>query len=82
MVLLRKELAGSTSHGHEWSEDGAVLDVPQDHANELLGIQDGGFSEVVEEDQSSVDEAPAPRRRGRGKSDEDEPAGDQSEVTE
>jgi hypothetical protein len=46
VVKLRKERAGSTSLGHHWAKDGAVVEVPQEHANILLGIPDAGFSEV------------------------------------
>jgi hypothetical protein len=44
-VHLRKELAGNTSNGYKWAEDGAVVEVADEHAAELLAI--GGF-EVVE----------------------------------
>lgn len=67
MVMLRKRQAGASSHGHEWAEDGAVVEVPDDHAVELLGIPDGGFTAVTRgvadgaefsEDTATVDEAP------------------------
>lgn len=44
MVLIRKSKAGADSFGNEWSEDGAVVDVDQDEARQLLAIADGGFS--------------------------------------
>lgn len=47
-MLLRKEIAGSDNFGHEWSEDGAVVDVPEHEARQLLTIKDAGFSEVAE----------------------------------
>lgn len=47
-MLLRKEQAGSDSFGHVWETDGAVVDVPEEQARQLLRIQDAGFSEVAE----------------------------------
>lgn len=64
MVLVRKRRAGSSSHGHQWPDDGAVVDVPEVDARELVAIPDGGF-DVVEPD-PTPDEDVAPRlRRGR-----------------
>ena len=47
-MLLRKEQAGSDSFGHVWETDGAVVEVPEEQARQLLRIQDAGFSEVAE----------------------------------
>ncbi|WP_367134431.1 MULTISPECIES: hypothetical protein [Streptomyces] len=48
MPLIRKEHAGSDSHGHLWAEDGAVVEVDDpDQVAALLAIDDGGFSEVT-----------------------------------
>lgn len=47
-MLLRKEQAGSDSFGHVWETDGAVVEVPEEQAHQLLRIQDAGFSEVCE----------------------------------
>ena len=44
MPYIRKDTAGSTSQGHVWPEDGAVIEIPHDDAEELLVIPDGGFS--------------------------------------
>jgi hypothetical protein len=46
MPYVRKDTAGSTSLGHTWPEDGAVVEMPHDEAEELLAIPDGGFSLV------------------------------------
>jgi hypothetical protein len=46
MVWLRKEKAGSASGGLVWPADGAVIDVPEDRAAELLAIPDGGITEA------------------------------------
>lgn len=46
-MFLRKKTAGSTSLGHTWEEDGAVVEVPDEHGHLLLRILDGGF-EVVD----------------------------------
>ncbi|ELP67643.1 hypothetical protein STRTUCAR8_08552 [Streptomyces turgidiscabies Car8] len=47
MPLIRKEHAGNDSFGNSWPEDGAVVEVAPDHAQALLAIGDGGFSEVA-----------------------------------
>lgn len=44
MPYVRKNTAGSSSHGYEWPADGAVVEMPHEHAEELLVITDGGFS--------------------------------------
>jgi hypothetical protein len=44
MPYVRKNTAGSSSHGYVWPEDGAVVEMPHEHAEELLVITDGGFS--------------------------------------
>lgn len=43
-VPIRKAQAGSDSLGHTWSEDGAVVLVSPEDAQDLLAIKDGGFS--------------------------------------
>jgi hypothetical protein len=43
-VFLRKESTGASSHGYEWTTPGAVVEVTDEHAAELLAIQDAGFS--------------------------------------
>jgi hypothetical protein len=60
-VPLRKRLAGSDSYGHEWAEDGAVVNVSYDVAMELLAIPDAGFSVAdTPEDLAAADEAKDP----------------------
>lgn len=77
MVHIRKARAGNDSFGNEWSEDGAVVDVPVEQAAALMAIPDGGFSEApapktlkqddsgdsVGDDNTEVDEAPKPPAR-------------------
>jgi hypothetical protein len=53
---LRKEKAGASSHGYEWPQDGAVVEVEDHHGLELLRIADAGFS---------VADAPEPKRAAR-----------------
>lgn len=73
MPFIKKDQAGSDSHGHTWPEDGAVVEVAPEHAQALLAIPDGGFSEVAPptREMSEVapdpepDASPAPRRGGR-----------------
>lgn len=83
--LIRKHMAGSCP-GHTWESDGAVLEVDDALAAELLAIPGGGFSEVAATSQpAAVDgppaapdmiEAPTAPRRGRPRKATD------SEVTE
>lgn len=42
-MYLRKERAGSAP-GHEWPHDGAVIEVRDDLAEQLIRIPGGGFS--------------------------------------
>jgi hypothetical protein len=60
---LRKDNAGSTSTGYVWPHDGAVVEVDDQHAHELLAIQDAGFSLVAAPE--PVVEAPTGGRRRR-----------------
>ena len=54
MVWIRKEKAGNAP-GVEWPEDGAVVEVPDDLAEELLRID--GFT------RAEAPEKPKPRPR-------------------
>lgn len=57
-VPLRKRLAGSDSYGHQWGEDGAVVQVSYDEAMALLAIPDGGFTVADQpEDQQPAEQA-------------------------
>jgi hypothetical protein len=48
MALIRKTAAGSDSFGHEWPEDGAVVEIDDaEQIASLMAIPDGGFSEVT-----------------------------------
>jgi hypothetical protein len=63
MPLIRKDRAGSDSFGHAWDEDGAVVDMPHEEAEELLAIPDGGFTLVLpdaEDDSAPDDTDPEP----------------------
>lgn len=42
-MWLGKTTAGATSTGHTWASDGAVVEVPDEHAAELLAIADADF---------------------------------------
>lgn len=57
MPLIRKDRAGSDSFGHTWNEDGAVVEMPHEEAEDLLAIPDGGFTLVVP-DADSADPEP------------------------
>jgi hypothetical protein len=72
-MLLRKHVGGCTVAGHEWAEDGAVVEVPDELGTELLAIAPGDYEHVVEEapadsggesggDQSPGDEAKQPNK--------------------
>lgn len=69
-MLLRKARKGGDSYGNEWPHDGAVVDVPDGQAADLLSIADAGFTVANAED-ATPDEAPA-----------DEPTGEPAELTE
>ncbi|MFE2832166.1 hypothetical protein ACFXI6_14130 [Streptomyces mirabilis] len=56
MPLIRKDRAGNDSFGHSWPEDGAVVEMPHEEAEELLAIPDGGFTLVLPD----ADAAPEP----------------------
>lgn len=42
-MRVRKKGTGSSSHGHEWTEPGQVLDIPVEDAAELVAIAPGEF---------------------------------------
>lgn len=76
-MFIRKALAGNIP-GYSWETNGDVLDIPDDLAQEILRIPQGGFTvawnrwpaqDVTPEDQEPVrDEVPAEetvRRKGR-----------------
>jgi hypothetical protein len=44
MVNVRKSHAGTDSAGHTWPTNGAVIEVPVEHALVLVRIPDGGFT--------------------------------------
>lgn len=54
-VHLRKAQAGSASNGYTWAEDGAIVAVDPDHADDLLRIRDAGFEVVDPEDLDDTD---------------------------
>jgi hypothetical protein len=57
-VPVRKEVAGADSAGFVWPKDGAVVDVPYEHALLLVSIPDGGFS-IVEPEEGFPEGYPA-----------------------
>lgn len=57
MRRIRKDKAGSDSKGNTWDKDGAVVEVEEDHARDLLAIPHGGFTDVT--DDKSAKAAPA-----------------------
>jgi len=50
MVNVRKAHAGTDSAGHTWPTDGAVIEVPVEHALMLVRIPDGGFAIIENPD--------------------------------
>jgi len=56
MVHVRKTQAGTDSAGHVWPTDGAVIEVPAEHALVLTRIPDGGFDIVEAEAATGVAE--------------------------
>ena len=46
MTWLRKAQGGASIGPHHWPHDGAVAEVPDDLAGELLAIPDGGYTKT------------------------------------
>jgi len=44
MPHIRKAQAGSDSFGNTWDSDGSVVEVPHEQAEQLLAIDDAGFT--------------------------------------
>lgn len=59
-MKIRKETAGTDSHGHAWETDGAVVEMEPETAATLLAIPDGGFSIVEDEPDAKAGSKPAP----------------------
>lgn len=57
MVNVRKSHAGTDSAGHSWPSDGAVIEVPVEHALVLVRIPDGGFVIIENSDNSQGTES-------------------------
>jgi hypothetical protein len=58
-VRVRKRGTGSSSHGYEWTEPGQILDIPAEHAAELVAIAPHEFEalpDLPEEDEDQGDE--------------------------
>jgi hypothetical protein len=66
-MRVRKKGTGSSSHGHEWTEPGQVLDIPAEDAAELVAINPDEFEALADEAEavSEGDPAGAPKQRGR-----------------
>ncbi|MFB9926000.1 hypothetical protein ACFORO_12525 [Amycolatopsis halotolerans] len=47
-MLLRKHTGGCTVGGHEWAEDGDVVEVPYELGAELLAIAPGDYEHVLD----------------------------------
>ncbi|WP_134667846.1 hypothetical protein [Amycolatopsis sp. CFH S0078] len=60
-MLLRKHIGGCTVAGHEWAEDGAVVEVPDELGTELMAIAPGDYEHVLEDEPAAGpgDQAPA-----------------------
>jgi hypothetical protein len=63
MLHVRKDRAGSTSYGYEWTADGQVVQVPDEVAADLVAIPDGGFV-IVEPPADEPGEADAEDSEG------------------
>lgn len=75
MLHVSKARAGSSSLGFTWDADGAVVEVPDEVAAELVAIPDGGFTIVSAPDGES-EVAPADPQAVT------EPAPDDDQITE
>ncbi|MEY9874646.1 hypothetical protein ABH931_004146 [Streptacidiphilus sp. MAP12-33] len=47
-MRVRKMGTGSSSHGYEWTEPGQILDIPAEHAAELVAIAPHEFEALPE----------------------------------
>lgn len=56
VINVRKARAGTDSAGHRWPSDGAVVEVPVEHALALTLIPDGGFS-IIETPIATVEDS-------------------------
>lgn len=57
MLHVSKTCAGSSSLGFTWDADGAVVEVPDEVAAELVAIPDGGFT-IVDAPAAAAEVAP------------------------
>jgi hypothetical protein len=48
-MFLRKKNGGATIDGHEWAEDGAVAEVPDELGADLLSLAPDEYEHVVDE---------------------------------
>jgi hypothetical protein len=58
VIPVQKDRAGSCSLGYEWKTDGAIVEVEDAHAAELVHIPDGGFRIVFPEPEPDAPEVP------------------------
>lgn len=75
MLHVSKAQAGSSSLGFTWDTDGAVIEVPDEVAAELVAIPDGGFA-IVSAPEAEAEVAPADPQALT------EPAPDDNQITE
>jgi hypothetical protein len=71
-MWLTRSMAGSASGGLTWDQPGAVVEVPDDLALELLAIPGAGFAEVAAPDAG----------QGPDKAEEPTPDTEQADVAE
>lgn len=62
-MWLGKTTAGATSTGYQWPTDGAVVEVPDEHATELLAIPDADFYLADAPTTGPAPTEPGPARR-------------------
>ena len=72
-MYLKKAQAGNAP-GYEWTEDGQVIEVDDELAEQLLRIPEGGFSEALPTEpeeppapQPAPEEEPTKLKRGPGR---------------
>jgi hypothetical protein len=80
---VKKASAGADSYGNEWPDDGAIIEVTDDQAADLVAIPDGGFTVVDAPTVSKPLKQPeaSPDEDAAGE-DLDEPAGEENESTD
>lgn len=72
-MRVRKKNPGSSSHGHEWTEAGQVLDIPVEDATDVMRVAPHEFEVLSDKPEAPEDPEPTkePAARSRRRVTED-----------